>query len=99
MLILTTSVLPEGLVIKDMFSMILINHSIRVSAKGLIRGLLERNRNEYQEAIDALVARVPKGANAILGLQVSTATQQFSDGTFLYLTLCGTPITYGPKEE
>ena len=67
---------------------------IRVSAKGLIRGILERNRNEYQEAIDALTSRAPREANAIIGLQVSTSTQQFSDGTFLYLCLCGTPITY-----
>jgi uncharacterized protein YbjQ (UPF0145 family) len=94
MLILTTSALPEGCTIKEMYSMILINRAIEVSDKGLIRNLLERERNEYQEAIDSLVALAPKEANAIVSLQVSTAVQQFSDGVYLYLTLAGTPVIY-----
>lgn len=94
MLLLTTSSLPQGFVVKEMFSMVLVNKSIEVSKKGLIRSLVEKKRNEYQEALDLLASQAPKGANAIIGVQVSIASQSFSDGTFLYLTAIGTPVIY-----
>jgi uncharacterized protein YbjQ (UPF0145 family) len=94
MLLLTTQTLPEGLIVKEAFSLVLINQAIEVSSKGFIRGLLEKKRNEYQEALDYLASQAPKEANAIIGIQVSTSTQQFSNGTFLYLTAVGTPVTY-----
>lgn len=94
MLLLTTQSLPEGLVIKETFTMVLVNKAIEVSNKGIIRGLLERSRNEYQEALDFLATQAPQEANAIIGIQISTTTQQFPNGTFLYLTAIGTPIVY-----
>ena len=94
MLLLTTSSLPEGFIFKEAFSMILINKTIEVSNKGIIRGLMEKSRNEYQEALDFLVSQAPEEANAIIGIQISTSTQQFSNGTFLYLTAIGTPVVY-----
>lgn len=94
MLLLTTPSLPEGFVVKEAFTMVLVTMAIEVSNKGIIRGLLERNRNEYQEALDFLVRQAPQEANAIIGIQVSTSTQQFSNGTFLYLTAVGTPVVY-----
>ena len=94
MLLLTTPTLPEGLVVKQAFTMVLINKQIEVSSKGVIRGLIEKKRNEYQEAVDFLAAQAPTGANAIIGIQISTSTQQFTNGTFLYLTAVGTPIYY-----
>jgi uncharacterized protein YbjQ (UPF0145 family) len=95
MLLLTTSSLPEGFVIKEAFTMVLINKAIEVSNKGIIRSLLEKNQNEYQEALDFLASQAPKEANAIIGIQISTSTHQFSNGTFLYLTAVGTPVIYG----
>jgi len=95
MLLLTTSSLPDGLVVKEAFTMVLINKAIEVSNKGVLRGLLEKDRNEYQEALDFLASQAPQDANAIIGIQISTSTQQFSNGTFLYLTAVGTPIIYG----
>ena len=94
MLLLTIPSLPEGLVVKEAFPMVLVNQAIRVSDKGIIRGLLERNRNEYAEALEFLTSQAPQEANAIIGIQISTSTQQFSNGTFLYLTAIGTPIVY-----
>ena len=94
MLLLTTSSLPEGFVVKEVFTMVLVNKTIEVSSKGVLRGLFERNRNEYQEALDFLASQAPNEANAIIGIQVSTSTQQFSNGTFLYLTAVGTPVVY-----
>ncbi len=98
MLLLTTQALPEGMFIKDVFSMVLINKAIEVSNKGVIRNMLERTRNEYQEAMDFLVEQAPSEANAIIGIQVSTSTQQFSNGTFLYLTAVGTPVVLANRE-
>jgi regulator of nucleoside diphosphate kinase len=79
---------------RQAFSMVLVNKMIEISSKGLIRGVLEKNRNEYNEALDFFISQAPREANAIVGVQISTSTQQFSDGTFLYLTIAGTPIFY-----
>jgi uncharacterized protein YbjQ (UPF0145 family) len=92
MLLLTTHILPEGYVIKEIFSLLLMNKTIEISNKGMVRGLLERDRNEYNEALELLESQAPEGANAIIGIQIATTTQQFSDGTFLFLTMVGTPI-------
>nr|SHO06821.1 Putative uncharacterized protein [Moritella viscosa] len=59
-----------------------------------MRGLFEKNKNEYQEAMDLLARSAPSDANAIIGIKATSSTQQFSNGTFLYLTYIGTPITY-----
>lgn len=98
MLLLSTDTLPSDYVIKEMFSMIQITKSIEVSNKGVLRGFLERDRNEYQEALDLLASSAPSEANAIIGINVSSSTQQFSNGTFLYLTYIGTPVTYQTKD-
>lgn len=95
MLLLTTPTLPEGLVLKEAFSLVLANYAIEVSTKGLLRGLFEKKRNEYEDAFALLASQAPKEANAIIGIQISTSTQQFANGTFLYLTLVGTPVIYG----
>lgn len=90
-LILTTDVLPDGVVVKEVFSMIQLTGTVEVSSKGLIRGLLEKNKNEYQEIIDSFVRSAPTEANAIIGVQISTSAQSFNNGTFLYVTYIGTP--------
>lgn len=87
----TTDNLPEGIVVKEVFGMIQITGTVEVSNKGMIRGLFERKRNEYQEVIDAFVDTAPTEANAILGVQISTSSQSFNNGTFLYVTYIGTP--------
>jgi uncharacterized protein YbjQ (UPF0145 family) len=94
MLLLTTPTLPEGCVVTQAFTMILANKMIEISSKGLIRGVLEKNRNEYNEAIAFFMGLAPKEANAIIGVQISSSTQQFSNGVFLYLTMVGTPVVY-----
>lgn len=98
MLLLSTETLPTNCEIKEMYSMVQITRSIEVSSKSLLRGLLEKDRNEYQEAIDQLAECAPSDANAIIGIKVTSSTQQFSNGTFMYLTYIGTPITYQENE-
>jgi len=80
------------MVIEKSFSMVVSQRSIQISAKGLIQAFQDRNRNELQEAMDHLGSLAPSEANAILGIQVSSAAQHFSDGAFLYMTLIGTPV-------
>ncbi|MBH0077331.1 hypothetical protein I6F48_17555 [Pseudoalteromonas sp. SWYJ118] len=87
----TTENLPEGCIVKETFGMIQVTGTVEVSNKGIIRGMLQRNKNEYQEVIDSFVDSAPAEANAILGVQIATSSQQFSNGTFLYVTYIGTP--------
>ncbi|MFY8325435.1 hypothetical protein [Pseudoalteromonas sp. ZZD1] len=87
----TTENLPDGLIVKETFGMIQVTGTVEVSNKGIIRGMLQRNKNEYQEVIDSFVDSAPYEANAILGVQIATSSQQFSNGTFLYVTYIGTP--------
>ncbi len=94
MLLLTTESLPEPCKIIEMYSMVQITKTVEVSNKGMLRGYLERDKNEYQEALDLLASSAPSEANAIIGIQATSSTQQFSNGTYLYLTYIGTPITY-----
>lgn len=74
--------------------MLLASKTIEISHKGLVRGLIERNRNEYTEALAYFMSLAPKEANAIIGVQLSTSTQTFSNGTFLFMTFVGTPVFY-----
>ncbi len=87
----TTDNLPEGIVVKEVFGMIQVTGSVEVSKKSMIRGLLDRKKNEYQDVIDAFVDSAPTETNAILGVQISTSSQSFSNGIFLYVTYIGTP--------
>ncbi|WP_201772802.1 hypothetical protein [Endozoicomonas numazuensis] len=85
MLLSSTETLPEGCAIKEMYHMVQLTRTVEISNKDLLRKILERNKNEYKEALDALAKLAPSDANAIIGIKVSSSTQQFSNGTFLYL--------------
>lgn len=87
----TTDNLPKDLVVKELFGLTQVTGTVEVSAKGMLRGLMERDKNEYQEVINAFTNSAPSEANAILGVQISTSSQQFNNGTFLYITYVGTP--------
>ncbi|MBY0241761.1 MAG: hypothetical protein K2X55_20855 [Burkholderiaceae bacterium] len=93
MLILTTDTHPQGLQPQATYSMVLVNKAIEISNKG-IRGLFEKQVNEYDEALSFLAQNCPDEANAIIGVKISTTAQQFSNGTFLYMTIVGTPVKY-----
>ncbi|HEO98986.1 MAG TPA: heavy metal-binding domain-containing protein [Epsilonproteobacteria bacterium] len=97
MMVTTTETLPENLKIKSMFSMIEITYKIQISQKGLIKGFLERKRNEHQEALDKLIENAPSEANAIIGVKHSTATHVFPEGSFLFITYIGTPVVLEEK--
>lgn len=88
MLLLSTDHVPVSHEIETVFNMIEVTYRIQISSKGLIRGLMEKNRNEHEEAMEFLVKAAPPDANAIVGIKVSSATQSFNEG---YI---GTPIKF-----
>ena len=94
MLLLTTDHIPGGHEITLAYSMIETTYRIQISEKGIVKALLARGGNEHQDALDHLAKQAPAGANAIVGIKVSTAAQAFGDGVFLYMTYIGTPVNY-----
>lgn len=98
MLLLTTEVLPENCVIEEMFPMVYSRATIEVSSKGLIRGYMERNKNETSEQLDSLASLAPSDANAIIGIKVTTTTHQFGNIVYLFNTFIGTPIRFRNKD-
>ena len=94
MLLLSTDHIPVSHEIETVFDMVEVTYRIQISSKGLIQGLLDRNRNEHDEAMQLLAKVAPSSANAIIGIKVSSATQAFNEGTFLYLTYIGTPVAF-----
>lgn len=93
MLVLSTDSLPSNMKVVDIHGYIETTHPIEISQKGLVRGLIERKKNEQQEAYDAFVKSAGNEGNVIYGVKVSTAIGQFNNGTFLYVTHYGTVAT------
>lgn len=102
--VFTTETLPAGWRVVEVGSMITNRRSIQISQKGLLQSIVDRNRNEDQEAYDGFVAhaqnvRCPSGqmANAVIGTRISTSTAQFSEGTMLIVTYYGTAVRIEPQ--
>lgn len=94
MLVLTTDTLPPDLELIETFGLITTTYPIQVSQKGLMQRLVERDRNEQQEAFDAFVKSAPREANVVYGVKLSTAAAVFKDGSFLFMTYYGTAGRY-----
>ena len=95
----STDNLPAGYIVQEVFGIIQYTGVVEISKKGLLRSMFEKNRNEYQEIIDNFVSNAPDESNAILGVQISTSTQQFNNGVFHYITYLGTPAVIGPDDK
>jgi regulator of nucleoside diphosphate kinase len=91
-LILSTDTLPLGMAVAETYSMIQFTGTVELSERGAVVGMFERKRTEYQDIIDQFAANAPADANAIIGVQVSTASHNFKDASYLYLTYVGTPV-------
>lgn len=94
-ILFSTDKLPAGIEIKQLYSMVQVTGTIEISKKGMIRGLITKNKNEYQEIMESLISSAPPEANAIIGIQISTSAQEFKNGSFLYVTYIGTPAIIG----
>lgn len=94
LLVVTTDVLPIAHEIEQVWGAVSFSGRVELSSKGLVRGLLERGRNEHQEVYEGFAATVPQEANAVLGLQVSTAIGAFGPAVMMFVTYTGTPVRY-----
>lgn len=66
-----------------------------LNAKGLIERFIPTGNRDYTErdAFNYLEQSARRlGGNAVIGLQVSSTTATFSNGTFLYTTYIGTVV-------
>jgi len=87
--------IPENMEIKTVYPMIQFTGQIEISEKGPLKKIMEKNRNEYEEIINSFITAAPFEANAIIGVQVSTTSQAFGDGVFLFMTYIGNPAIVG----
>lgn len=98
MLLVTTDSLPDSCEIVDVYEMVQATTSLSVAQKGVV-GKLLGNKEEYSQAVQSgfkmLEESAPTGANAIIGVKLTTC----ATGSYMYLTYTGTPITYQRKEE
>ena len=99
--IFTTDLLPENMVIQEMFSMIQYTGSIQTNfswiktAKHLVAG----KTNENQEILNAFMSYAPPEANCILGVQISNTSQHVDGSTYFYTTYIGTPAIVVKRDE
>jgi uncharacterized protein YbjQ (UPF0145 family) len=95
-LLLTTPHIPGDHQILEVFDMVTIYQTIRISPLAATEGLPAKGRNEYKEAFDAFRKAVKEytSANAVLSVNVAISSQQFSEGTYLYVNISGTPVRY-----
>jgi hypothetical protein len=89
----TLHTLPEGLVIREAYGMICSYKSF-LSNPNIVQSIVLAGKNEYQQALDAFQGMAPKEANAIMGVQMSIASQAYNNGTYLFINLAGTPVRY-----
>lgn len=97
MLVLTTEVLPEGFHIKEIHGLVEATYPVQITEDGIMRGLMDRDRADHVDAIEAFKKAARQSANGkgnlLFGVRVSTSTASFQGETFLYLTYCGTLAT------
>lgn len=86
---LTTSLPPEYRLIENI-GVYTTYSRIQLSQKGLIQSIVERNRNELDEAYSLFYSAAPRGTTIIFGIQVSTAIASAQNGTFMIITITGT---------
>lgn len=87
----TVEVLPEGMIIKELFSMVENTYMVDLSKKGILQKALSYEVESAAVALETFIESVDKKANAIIGIRTSTTTASFKNGTFLYITYSGTP--------
>lgn len=90
---LTASLPTEYRLIKN-FGAYTTYSSIQLNKKGLIQSLVERKRNELDEAYDSFLSAAPREATIIFGMQISTAIASAQNGTFMYVTITGTAAVH-----
>jgi hypothetical protein len=79
-------------IIEKSYPMLEIGYMIRLTNKSLFQKSKDGEVSNRQEALDNFISNAPQGANGIIGIRVSLATQSFKDGNFMYIIYSGTPV-------
>lgn len=81
----TTTVAPKGFEITHLYPLIQCTRTFETFGPG---GLASAT---VQACLDQFAAAAPDGANAIIGVCVTSCISPTADGALLYLTYLGTP--------
>ena len=96
--IVTTDEIPMPNVIEKFWGMVEYTAPIKISKKKsvLSRTIFDKKEkeNDHQTVYEGFLNCIPQEANGIIGIKVSTSIQEFTNGTFLYITYIGTPVKY-----
>jgi hypothetical protein len=94
--ILTGNVLPSNVSIQEAFSAVIATVMVKQSSTSVMDSLTAKFTGHrdatYEDLFDALATRCPREATVMLGLQITSAVHQFSNGAFLVLTGVATPV-------
>jgi uncharacterized protein YbjQ (UPF0145 family) len=93
---------PQGHKVLETFPAIETTTLVELSEPGTWRRLLERAGPDHQDAMDAFLRAMPKGANAVVGTRIATAVAVDGQGLIhLAITYFGTPVVLdpGPKKH
>ena len=84
---------PAGHVVTKTFGMVEATTVITMSQRGAWARFTEGDTPDHKDAIDNLKAMLPRGANAIVGVRVSTcSTADGNCNLLLAMTYVGTPV-------
>jgi uncharacterized protein YbjQ (UPF0145 family) len=92
MLTMTIETPPKGKVIAEVFSMLEIGYTVRLTPKGWFEKTFDSEVKNRGEALADFISNAPDRANAIMGMRLTLATQSFSDGNLMYIIYSGTPV-------
>lgn len=87
--LLTVEVAPAGYQISQVFTLIQYTKRVSMTDAGA-------RAAECQEALNVLSQSVPEGANAVIGVRVTSTAVAAGEGIYLYLTYTGTPARIEP---
>jgi hypothetical protein len=94
--ILTGNVIPSNVAIEEAFSAVIATVMVKQSSTSVMDALTAKFTGHRdatnEELFNALAALCPPEATVMLGLQITGAIHQFSNGAFLVLTGVATPV-------
>lgn len=99
LLLFTTDEVPGDYEVLELYQMVQVTGTVKLSKEGLVQGIIHRKRNQYQEVLENFKATAPPQANSIIAIKHSTTVSQFQNGSYLFITYIGTPALIAKKES
>ncbi|CAG9169675.1 hypothetical protein [Cupriavidus pinatubonensis] len=89
--LLTVEAAPAGYEVREVFTLIQFTKRLRVTEASA-------SAAECQDALDVLSAAAPDGANAVLGVRLTSTAVSVDGEIYLFLTYLGTPARIVEKD-